>query len=151
MSRAIPFFPLFLVLSSFGFLEGRVGSQEPSLADVLTSVPNRANAILYADIPSIRTLTRGSMMHADFPDGMGEVRIAADLNLKPLQPAWEIGYVTFRNLKSAEYLASQSRDTSTRLAAKKLFGHDDSPTLCQWTTMFWELLGRRTASWSGGG
>ncbi|MCY2985994.1 MAG: hypothetical protein NTY15_20385 [Planctomycetota bacterium] len=45
------------------------------------------------------------MMQADFPDGMGEVHVAAELSLNPLQPKWEIGMVTFRNLKTAEYLA----------------------------------------------
>jgi hypothetical protein len=82
-----------------------LNSQEPTLSDVLSSSPSRANSILYADIPSIRSLTRGSMMQADFPEGMGEVHVVADLNLKPLQPKWEIGLVTFKNLKSAEYLA----------------------------------------------
>lgn len=96
---------MFRVLAIVLCIGSQLNSQEPSLSDVLSHSPSRANSILYADIPSIRSLTRGSMMQADFPEGMGEVHVAADLNLKPLQPKWEIGLVTFRNLKSAEYLA----------------------------------------------
>lgn len=57
-------------------------------------------------------------MQADFPDGMGEVRIAADLNLKPLQPKWEFGFVTFRNLKSAEYLAKSVKGYVDTISGK---------------------------------
>jgi hypothetical protein len=105
VTRAIRFFQMFLVLTILGLLGPKVHAQEPSLTEVLASSPSRANAILYADVASLRTLTSGSMLQADLPETMGEVRIAADLNLKLLEPTWEIGYVTVTGWKNAESLA----------------------------------------------
>ncbi len=75
------------------------------MADVLTSTPDRANAILYVDVPAIRKLTPGTLLQADLSDSMGEIRIASDLNLKTFEPLWEIGYVRVANLPDAESLA----------------------------------------------
>ncbi len=60
------------------------------------------------------------MMQADFPDGMNEVRVAADLNLKPLQPKWEIGLVTFKSLKSAEILAKSVKGYVDSIGGKNV-------------------------------
>jgi hypothetical protein len=75
------------------------------LADVLGSTPERANAILYFDAPSVREFTKGTPLHDDLSEKLGEVRIAAGLDLKTLEPNWEIGYVTVANLPDANWLA----------------------------------------------
>jgi len=120
VTRAIRFFQMLLVLTSVGLLGGEVGSQEPSLTEVLASTPNGANAILYADFSSLRSLTSGSMLHADLPEGIGEVRIAADLNLDSLEPSWEIGYVTLAGWKNAESLAKLVKGYVDSIAGKSV-------------------------------
>jgi hypothetical protein len=76
------------------------------MLEVLRSAPDRANAILYADVPALRTLTSGSMLHADLPESLGEIRIASNLNIHVIEPSWEIGCVTVANLSSAESIAN---------------------------------------------
>ena len=120
MTRAIRFFQMFLVLTSVGFVGREVRAQEPSLTEVLASTPNRANAILYADVSSLRSLTAGSMLQADLPDSMGEVRIAADLDLKSFESSWEIGYVTVAGWKNGAALAKTVKGYVDSIAGKSV-------------------------------
>ncbi len=120
VTRAIRFSQMVFVLIGIGILGREAGAQEPSLTEVLTSSPSRANAILYADIRSLRTLTPGSMLQEDFPEAMGEVRIAADLNLKSIEPTWEIGYVTVDGWKNAESLAKSVKGYVDSISGKKI-------------------------------
>ena len=109
----------------FGFacvclLGGVARAQDASMADVLASSPKKANAIFYADVPSLRSLTNGKLVQSDLPESLGEVRIAAELNLKLLQPAWEIGYVTLKGAKSAELIAKSINGYVDSIAGKKV-------------------------------
>ncbi len=101
----IRLFSLVLLTLGTGNFALRVFAQEPSIADVLASTPDRANAILYVDVPAVRTLTKGSLMEVDLSESIGEVRIAADLNLKLLEPLWEIGYITVTGLPDTPAIA----------------------------------------------
>ncbi len=122
MRRVVHLLPgvriLTMVLMAVLCLGSHSYSQEPSLTEILSTSPSRANSILFADIPTIRALTNGSLMQGDFPDGMGEVRIVADLNLKPLQPKWEIGLVSFNNLKNAETVAKSVKGYVDSISGK---------------------------------
>lgn len=118
--RVIRFFQFLVALTVLGILNGEVRSQEPSLTDVLASCPNRPNAILYADITSLRTLTPGSLFHSDLPESMGEVRIASELNLKTIEPSWEVGYVTLKGWKNAETLAKTANGYIDNVAGRTI-------------------------------
>lgn len=120
VTRAIRFFQMLLALTSVGLLGSEVGAQEPSLTEVLASTPNRANAILYADVSSLRSLTPGSMLHADLPEALSEVRIAADLNLKSFETSWDIGYVTLTGWRNTETLAKSMKGYIDSIAGKSV-------------------------------
>ena len=79
--------------------------QEPTLADVLKSTPDRANSLLYMDVPTVREFTKGSPIASDLSDKIGEVRIASNLDLRVLEPNWEIGYISLKGLSDPEGVA----------------------------------------------
>jgi hypothetical protein len=78
-----------------------------SLSELLSSTPDRANAILYVDAPSVRSFVVGTPLHKDLPESVGEVRIAADLDLKTFRPNWEIGYVSLTKMTDASGIATK--------------------------------------------
>jgi len=100
-------------------LIGNVGAQEISMAGVLASSPKKANVLFYADIPSLRSLTTGKLIQSDLPENLREIRLVADLNIKELQPTWEIGYITLKGSKSPELLAKSVKGYVDFIAGKK--------------------------------
>ena len=87
-------------------LGSQVQAQSQSLSELLASTPDRANAILYVDSKSVRSFVVGTPLHKDLPEAIGEVRIAADLDLKTFRPNWEIGYVSLTKLTEASNIAT---------------------------------------------
>ena len=84
----------------------RTNSQEPTLADVLASSPDRPNALLYMDTPLVRKFVTGTPLFTELPEKLGEVRIASELDIKTLEPTWEVGYVTVSGIPDASLLAT---------------------------------------------
>lgn len=78
---------------------------EPTLTDVLRSTPKPANAVMHADLGSLRRLTSGSPMEIDLPAKIDRVRIASEIDFARLQPVWEIGYATMKSIPSPETVA----------------------------------------------
>ena len=88
-------------------LGSQMQARSQSLAELLASTPDRANAILYVDTPSVRSFVVGTPLHNDLPEAVGDVRIAADLDLKTFRPNWEIGYVSLTKLTEASNIATK--------------------------------------------
>lgn len=107
---------MLILCSAFATTESR--AQEPSLSDVLASTPQRANAILYFDAPSVREFTKGTPLSDDLSEKLGEVRIAAELDFKTIEPSWEIGYVSVANLPDAAWLAKAIGGYADAIAGK---------------------------------
>ena len=80
---------------------------EPSMVDVLRSCPKTANSIVQADLVALRKLTLGTPLHEDLPGNVLRVRIASELDLKALQPEWEIGYAAVEKMATPEALAQR--------------------------------------------
>jgi hypothetical protein len=105
--------PILTALVLCGFAKTG-NSQQRSLAEVVASTPDRANAMLFVDVPSVRSFVQGTPLFNDLNEMITEVRIAAELNLKSMQPNWEIGYVGLKGV------------TESNLLAKKVGGYVDS-------------------------
>ena len=60
------------------------------------------------------------MLQADLPDRLKEVRIATDLNLKSLEPAWEIGYLTLKGSANAEVIAKSVKGYVDTIGGKNV-------------------------------
>ena len=84
----------------------RSNAQEPSLADVLASSPDRPNALFYMDTPLVRKFVTGTPLFAELSDKLSEVRIASELDFKTLEPTWEVGYATVSGLPDASLIAA---------------------------------------------
>jgi len=80
-------------------------ASEPSLADVIRSTPKPSNAIMHLDLNALRTLTQGTPLEMDLPSRLDRIRIASEIDLARLQPAWEIGYATMKSIPSADMVA----------------------------------------------
>lgn len=84
----------------------RANSQEPTLAEVLASSPDRPNALLYMDTPLVRKFVTGTPLFSELSEKLGEVRIAAELDFKTLEPTWEVGYATVSGIPEASLIAA---------------------------------------------
>ena len=87
-------------------LPNKLQAQSTGLGELLATTPDRANAILYVDAPSVRSFVAGTPLHQDLPESLKEVKIAADLDLKAFSPNWEIGYLTLKKSADAAALSS---------------------------------------------
>ncbi len=87
------------------FALGSAIAAEPTLTEVLKSTPKTANAVMHLDLVSLRKLTFGTPMEMDLPSRLDRIRIAADLDLGRLQPNWEIGYGTMKQLPGSDVIA----------------------------------------------
>lgn len=87
-------------------LPNKLQAQSTGLVELLASTPERANAILYIDAPSVRSFVTGTPLHQDLPESLKEVKIAADLDLKAFSPNWEIGYLTLKESADSATLSS---------------------------------------------
>jgi len=95
-----------LLVAIFGCLSNvNLRAQESTMSAVLASTPDRANAILYFDAKSVREFTKGTPLHDDLPESLGEIQIAGNLDLKTLETTWEIGYASFPSLPEANWIA----------------------------------------------
>ncbi len=103
--RRLAVFPVLVLNLAILQFSALSTAQEPTLADVLKSTPDRANALLYVDVPTVREFTKGSPISADLSDKIGEVRIASELDLRALEPIWEIGYISVKGLSNPEGIA----------------------------------------------
>lgn len=80
-------------------------AQEASMSSVLASSPNRANCFLYMDAPSIKSFVAGTPVADDIPDGLREVRLAGEFELKSLNMLWQVGSVSLKQSLDATRLA----------------------------------------------
>lgn len=95
----------FLVLAlTTCFISASLGA-EPTLSDVLKSTPKPANAIMHADLASLRQLTLGTPLEIDLPSNVDRVRIASEIDFARLQPNWEIGYATMKTIPGPDAVA----------------------------------------------
>jgi len=106
MIYLVRFMKFLLLVACTLSLSLRSNSQEPSLADVLASSPDRPNALFYMDTPLVRKFVTGTPLFAELSDKLGEVRIASELDFKTLEPTWEVGYATVSGLPDASLVAA---------------------------------------------
>lgn len=95
-------------------------AQDVALGEIISATPDRANAILYMDVPTLRKLTEGNPIHTDLSERLKEVRIASDIDLSVLQPNWEIGYVTGNGKMEAQELSKMTRGYVDTIAGKSV-------------------------------
>ncbi|MCU0721027.1 MAG: hypothetical protein MUC83_15055 [Pirellula sp.] len=96
----------FIVMGLAACLPSNLQAQSMGLADLLTTTPERANAVLYVDGPTVRNFVEGTPLHQDLPESLNDIKIVADLDLKAFSPNWEIGYLTLNKSTDATVLAN---------------------------------------------
>jgi hypothetical protein len=101
-------------------------AQSPSLSEVLTSTPSTPNAVLYADFPALLKVTDNGLYAVETLKKLGEVRLAADLNLAVMSPNWEVGYVNVPGLPDIKDVASLKHGYVEDLQGKKVVWTPDS-------------------------
>ena len=111
---------------SVTILNGAARAQSPTLSDALSSAPGPANALLYADFPTLLKLTGDSLYHTEDLKRIGEARIAADLNLAMMTPNWEVGYVKVPSMPNIKDVASLKRGYIEDLQGKQVVWTPDS-------------------------
>jgi hypothetical protein len=87
-------------------LPASLHAQSTGLSELLATTPERANAVLYVDAPSVRSFVAGTPLYQDLPDSLREVKLVADLDLKAFSPNWEIGYLKLKKSTDAAELSS---------------------------------------------
>jgi hypothetical protein len=120
-------FSLACLASCFSlWITGLAAAQSPSLTEVLNSAPANANAVIYADFPSLLKVTGDSLYNIESLKKLSEARIVAELNLSAMVPNWEVGYVSVPALPDPKEIASLKRGYLEDMHGKKVVWTPDA-------------------------
>jgi hypothetical protein len=110
----VPRIALATVMAIGWIHSGYVSAQSGSLQSLLSTSPQSANAMAYANIPALDKLLKDSNVTTELPSGITEAWLVSEFDLPTFSPRWELGQAV---------LAS---DAQPQQYAKSVGGYVDS-------------------------